>query len=542
MLESSNSILSFKEEMLNDDFAIEYEILPAYDADNFKDTRRKRVVDSIAALDAKSDELSEIISKLNSDIDRLTNHADGLDYSIAVGCGVLCGLIDSLVIGEFDFKSAKAKSNKEINNKVLAFAKKKGYKGERLDGAVSFLENKYKLPGDGTYKEYINPLTGKLDAITNKSHHLDDFCHHPTLVGLCCCVFVQFTKETIYVDKNSNVLNIPITVNDYGQFQGKNTVTKLFSGIINWFFTVAKTMANAKGHWMSDLAGSSSSKKDGAGLPGSLMSLLKELSALPVFQDTNFAENLRKAYQNGIGTGKSQVDLKVFNSLFSGASSKFDYRTENAIKGELKRQAFPIVINEVLVRSFYFIRRFISEVKERKTISEIDWRNVLPVSNRTIERMLTISTGTFTAIDLADAAIRSAIEVGPPVTPAFWSKFVLKVNFVGVGRFAIAVGIDVGMGVKRQSLIKERMIARSEDISLQVAKVYYLQQGMWIEAVDTENAIRKMCAAAEQSAICFVDSWGRITESIENIGDSVADAEGKNPGLTDEIKYVLEWS
>ena len=60
--------------------------------------------------------------------------------------------------------------------------------------------------------------------------------------------------------------------------------------------------------------------------------------------------------------------------------------------------------------------------------------------------MLTIATGTFTAIDLADAAIRSAIKSGgEPMT--FLKNFVLLVNFVGVGRFAIAIGQDTLMGV-----------------------------------------------------------------------------------------------
>ena len=33
----------------------------------------------------------------------------------------------------------------------------------------------------------------------------------------------------------------------------------------------------------------------------------------------------------GIGTGKGQVDLGVLNSLFEGASSKMDVRTERAV-------------------------------------------------------------------------------------------------------------------------------------------------------------------------------------------------------------------
>ena len=64
------------------------------------------------------------------------------------------------------------------------------------------------------------------------------------------------------------MFNLPVTINDYGRFEGKNFISKIFSGIINWFLNVAETMANAKGHWMSDLAGSKQTAGGGAGLPG----------------------------------------------------------------------------------------------------------------------------------------------------------------------------------------------------------------------------------------------------------------------------------
>ena len=178
--------------------------------------------------------------------------------------------------------------------------------------------------------------------------------------------------------------NIPVTVNEYGNFVGKNSVTKLFSGMINWFITVAKTIANRKGHLMSDMAGSHTSVGGGSGVPGKFMSLMKELAVLPCFKDTKFNENLRKAFQNGIGTGNKQVSLGACNKLFEGASSKLDMRTEMAVAHELKRQAIPVVINEVLVRGFYFVRRLCMELKEKGEFSAVDWKKVIPFNNRTI--------------------------------------------------------------------------------------------------------------------------------------------------------------
>ena len=288
--------------------------------------------------------------------------------------------------------------------------------------------------------------------MSDATHHLDDFCHHPTFVGLICCILVQFTGSVTYHPSTGvPIKNVPVTVNEYGKFAGYEKWPKVFAGVLNWFFNVAETMRNRKGHLMSDMAGSHTSVSkghNGAGIPGSFLSTMKELSTLPCFKDSNFSENLRKAYQNGIGTGKSQVDLGVFNSLFEGAVSKFDMRTEMAIGHELRRQSFPVILNEVIIRGIYFVRRFIMQMKERESVLDLDWKELFPFKNRTIVRMVSISTGTFTVIDMTDAAIRAAVKSnGLPQN--FTSNFVLRVNFVGVGRFAVACTSDVMMAMRK---------------------------------------------------------------------------------------------
>lgn len=397
-----------------------------------------------------------------AEVERLTNHADGLDYALAVSSGIITGLIDSFFVGEWDFKSAKAWSNKKVNQMVIDFAKKDPEYEKfvsrkrstdmkdlnRLDNAIQFLEGKYKLPGDADYQQFMSA------GITHHTHHLDDFCHHPTFIGLICCILVQFSGSITYHPSSGAIRNIPVSVNEYGKFVGNDTWPKVFAGIINWFFNIAETMKNRKGHLMSDVAGSigaAKNKRDGAGLPGTFLSTAKELSTLPCFRNTNFAENLRMAYQNGIGTGNKQVNLGAFNSLFDGASSKFDMRTEMAIGHELKRQEFPVILNEVIVRGVYFVRRFIMQMRVKESVFDLDWATLLPANNGTIVRMMTISTGTFTVVDIADAAIRAAVKSnGMP--QAFASNFVLRVNFVGMGRFAVACSSEVVMAMRRDRM------------------------------------------------------------------------------------------
>ncbi len=566
----SQKLLKVKDEELTVEF--EVEPLPFSEDEKVAGTDLDEISSRIQQAEDK-------IVKLNTDIDRLTNHADGIDYMVAVASGILCGAIDSFFVGEWDFESAKALSNKQINEKIINFAKKQGYEGERLEDAVDFLEKKYKLPGDIEWnlkKKFVDeakkkgfaPPPGKkgkyVDAvkfmnehfpkndgtkwgvidnfITESTHHLDDFCHHPTLVGLICCIVVQFTGTSVYVNKDSEIINLPVTVNDYGMLQGHNVVTRFFCGIINWFMSAAKAISNAEGHWMSDLAGSNQSAGKGMGLPGPFMSLLKELSALPLFRSSNFGENLRKAYQNGIGTGKQQLNLKVFNALFEGASSKFDYRTENAVKLELKRQSAPVIINEVIVRAAYFIRRFIMEARAHNSLNEINWKNTLPLNNRTIVRMITIASGTFTACDLADAAVRSAVKnAGQVGNPLFWKDFILRVNFVGIGRFAVAVGVDIGMGIKKSNLEYEKIKLMSEQIELRNARMFCYQKGMWLQLARSQKAMEELVLEMEKSCSCFVESYQQIYGDVDKIGSYIPKIREKNPGLIEEMQEILKW-
>ena len=524
------------------DFEVEFEVLSAEEAQLPEISKAELMIYDIdQQLVAKQKE----IDKLDAQIYKLTNHADGIDYATAVTCGLVTGIIDALFVGEWDFKSAKAASNEEINNRIIEFAKKDPEYQEYLEkrrhsnsdkeNAITFLEKKYKLPGDGEYKAFSSL------GVTNATHHLDDFSHHPTLLGLISAIMVQFSGDAKYHCAGGEVIQATIQVNQYGNLVSNDTYGKIFSGIINWFFTVAKTMQNQRGHLFSDMGGSSTSAgkgNDGAGLPGSFLSTLKELSTLECFKDTKFGENLRKAFQNGIGEGKKQLDLGPFNSLFEGASSKFDMRTEMAIGKELKRQALPVILNEILVRATYFVRRFILQMKAKKTILEIDWKETIPMGNRTIERMMTIASGTFMAVDMADAAIQSAIKSGG-ITPAFASNMVLRVNFVGVGRFTVALGTDSVMGISRNVHRNKRLQVVNEIIVLNNAKVYYKQAEMWIEAENTEKAIEEMYDTMESSTGYLVESAKDIASDMYEIKARIQDIATTNSHKIEEYVKAL---
>ena len=71
----------------NDDFQVESEVLSL-------DPRRNEINSELSDLDLKIQSNQERLNKLDKSIDKLTNHADGIDYAIAVTSGIITGIID----------------------------------------------------------------------------------------------------------------------------------------------------------------------------------------------------------------------------------------------------------------------------------------------------------------------------------------------------------------------------------------------------------------------------------------------------------------
>ena len=481
-----------------------------------EDERLALLKEGIFEIDTLLAENGEKIDKLNTEIDRLTNKADAIDYAIAVTSGVLTGLIDAFFVGEFSFE----KANSWGNDKIEKFVKKVGGNDD-LVKAVDKLEKNNPIPADKVKDKFGGA----------KQHHLRDFSHHASITGLIFSLLTQFTG-CVYGTDTSGVFKIEKVPN--GELIGKDIYEKLSIGIIKWFF-----------HMISDFAGASSTLRNGGsptGIPGPVLSTLKEISALPIFKknvngDKEFSVLLSKLY-NGTLLAKRDGGGKILEPI------KFDLKTEIGLAHELGKQAIPVIMNECIVRSFYFIRRLSWEIKRKncasfKELEYINWKAILPFKNRTIVRMMTIASSTFTAVDIADAAIRSAAKSGGnPVV--FASNMILRVNFVGVGRCVVAIGTDIGMGIKKSKLENERMLVHAERLHLLNAKVFYKQGEMWIAAESTEKALEEAEKMMEKTIILYSESIKEMENNFETIGEYVSGIEDNNPDLTEELLDILE--
>lgn len=506
---------------------VEIEVLPPID---INDERQVEIYNGLTEIEEKQKLISNRVKELNSEIDELTNHADGLDNAVAVASGIIAGVIDSVWVGELSIDRANEWGNEKADNIVVKIAQKQGYEGEDVLGAIKYLEDKFHIAAD----KAMNDFGGATQ------HHLRDFSHHPTLVGLFFSLLTQFTGNVYGTDVTGAFKVVPVNA---GELIGKNLPEKITFGVVKWFF-----------HMVSDIAGSSDSVSKGSrgtGLPGPIVSFLKEISTLPIFQNMNekgykeFSVWISKLF-NGTLLGKRDANGKIIEAI------KFDLRTEIGLVNELGRQALPVLLNECVVRAFYFSRRLFTEIKEKdiKTISDlnnIDWEGTLPYNNRTVARMLTISTGTFVACDVADAAIRSG---------GFNAACILRLNFVGIGRFAVAVGTDIGMGVQKAKKERELSDVINEYIALGNIKLYYREADLlctisnlyekeadmhvaeaeiWKEVQNNAEAIQGLYEQIHKTCQHFSKNLNDMNKDFQRIETTMSGLEKFNPGLREKL-------
>lgn len=400
------------------------------------------VVSAEAKVEAPSiDRLNTELARVNQELEHYTNHADKADYALAVTSGVLAGLVDSLFVGEFSLEYANQWGNQQAEKLVLKVAKYQGYGGTDLGQAIKHLEYQFPIAADKATAAFGGGL----------QHHLRDFSHHPTPVGLVCSILTQFTGNVYGTDVAGAFQCVPLN-KDGLNLVGKSFPEKIMFGAVNWFF-----------HMVSDVAGSSGTVMKGSfgtGLPGPLVSLLKEFSSTRLFkkQDANgykeFSVYISKLF-NGTLLGERDANGDLI-------PLKFDLRTEMGVAAQIGQQTIPVIINECFVRVFYSLRRLLGELSREDIqswgeLDKINWKAIIPFRNRTVDRMLTIASMTFTVADTADAAVHAAIESGGNWV-LFSGRFVARFNYVGAGRAALSIVRGVSNEKKEAQLIHEKMI------------------------------------------------------------------------------------
>ena len=380
------------------------------------------ITEAMVYAEAEIEALEETIDSIN----RLKPQCDKTDYALAVSIGALCGVFDIFLVGAPGESSAADVVDKWAANCIMGFARLCGWKDDgskSLASAVSYLENKFKVPydqtgagGAGRYVFNLNP----------SNHHFKSLAHNPTLLGLFFSVLDQFCNQSHFVTEGE-IVALQEASNTF-VLRGKSLPGKLLCGFINWF-----------GHLLSDASGASSSKGRGMGIPSPFWAWVNDVIVI----------------KSKLGIAASEFDKSVNELAVEIFKEGYDARFQTA-------QLVPVMINETIVRIMYSIRRLIkyySETeKNQRTYKDI-WKSCQPFSNATVKRMLTVAHGSFCVIDLGDAIIRSLYAGGGSFNVA---EFAMRLNLIGVGRFTVSLYGEVQRGITKFRVKEEAAFAARE--------------------------------------------------------------------------------
>lgn len=448
---------------------------------NEQEKIKVELISDLNILPMNVNSLDSVIFNLDSQIDMLSSKADKWDYLLAVGSGIACGMMDILWTGDFSLAEGRNISAQQIDNLVKKTAKILGCESDDLKNCVKFLEDKFPIPADGSASDFGGGL----------QHHLRDFAHHPTIIGLIFSLLTQFIYKSYGTDLNGNF--IMVEVPDKSKiFIGEDIFSKIVNGTIIWFF-----------HLISDMAGSRSTVglSGGTGIPGPILSIAKEMSVIPFFKnfkkdDMSISLFLSKLF-NGTLLAKHDENGKIIPDSIV----KLDLRGEMGFVVELEKQIIPVIANECIVRTFYMIRRLAQQIKQVDIKSIDDFKKVrvneiFPINSPTLARMLTVATGVFTTLDVSDAVI----------TRKYW----VSVNYVGIGRFTLALGNEMVWALKR------RDIKKIKDMYEKINRYTYTNTDRRIyERIGGNMEYDKFGISEEQTEILYNLEYYKILNDIE---------------------------
>lgn len=339
---------------------------------------------------------------------------DKTDYAVAAACGVISAALDIFWLGRINIQDAAAISSEQLGKFVVKAARLVGYHGNNVNDALQKIIS------------VCNP-SGR-----NTSSGFTDLSRNASAAGLCFSILSQFTGKTYGTDENGHFSMRDIPEND---LPAGSTPAKLLNGILIWALGAGSTLA-------ADPQGMISK-----GIPRSVSDLIKDLSESPIFS-VNRSKGHAKAENTVPASDIYALAADIIGGGFGLTASGHTFDISQELKGQLDpvRFSLSILLNECMVRGFYMIRRLLMEIKNKNVrsvsdLSRIEAINFLPYSNRSITRMLTVSSATFVAVTTAKAAVVAARS-----SAGGWKgsviDFVTHINYGGMISFVMACKAD----------------------------------------------------------------------------------------------------
>ena len=443
-------------------------------------------------------QFENIPDNLNDYWNKEFSNTDKIDFAIAAVIGALSFSINEVLIGRFSLKETNQWGTERVNEFVQFAAKKSGYKGDNLKDAISFLESQHPMASDSLTPEFGG----------GRQHHLRDFTHHCSIFGLFCSLFTQFTGKSIGTDVNGVVIVEDINSQ---QFIGKTTSEKLFNGIVEWFL-----------HLVSDMAGSSTAKGKGTGIPGPIMSAIKEFSAV-------FPKNIKIN-----NTTASQFAAKLYNGTFLADKNKkgkiiigselpFDLRSELGCYSYFIKQTASMLVNDTTIIVFCALKRIFNILKKKQVNNVTEFFSIINdniiLPKKTVADMITVSTSVFVCLDTGHALLK-ALKDSKGTTA--WERiitgaveFAANKNFCADAKLIAAIVVDckINMQVRDERALFQAKY--EQELSKVFRPVFVFEQNRIIESLKKhaveQDILSSKKAKLTQQKTAWLNAWEKET-------------------------------
>lgn len=360
--------------------------------------------------------LSEVIKEKDSDrsegidITELyfsgnVKKADRFDYAFAVLSGSLSSAINYIIVGKTDLSKLELdlKDPKQIKPLLIKLMKYYSFSKHQLD--------QFEIAID----DYLVKAEEKIRYAPEYKKMVIDFANGLSYKALLMSIFSQIVGFRFGKDENEEWTfeSIP------EKLRTDNVYQAIEVGILSWLINEAVNYKES-GRFedeMKDII------KFAEGLK-TAKEMIKKLANSQLLKNKNFdKEELEKWVVDKVKkTDTSEIGTDVAKILVY--------------------QALPVAFNKACVRTYYFAKRLISEIKSREVKSVeglefIDLFGNYDERERIVTRMDAVSSGIFAAINISYAATK-----GLAPGSAGWIAFAAGINFVNLFEFVSVIRTD----------------------------------------------------------------------------------------------------
>lgn len=381
--------------------------------------------DDIAINMIETERPTEETEFIDADFEPGMRESDKPYYIVAACVGLFTGVLSELGVDAKALEAINTWDPKKAKDLLVKVSKAAGYKGDKYKSACAFLKK-------AIVPEIQHAVPAPLAAFGKT--YLSELSNHPSLAGLAFSIATQFSGYKYYFTADG-IIGKKKVPSYY--VRGKTVEEKFFFALFYWVFGLAYSAWASKRMILEELK-----------IPKAILGIIKEFSkskwvelALGTdkpeewiskwLKEAFMPSDKQKAAVAAVDTAKEKFDLEKL----AVATLKDEYA-----------HITMVLVNECILRAFYFLRKFTLEIKtidltSPEQILELDYESLIPKNNRVVTRMSLIASAAYLGVNVATVSVKEigAAQMGPHAG----AKVLLTgINVAGVGYFAYACIAD----------------------------------------------------------------------------------------------------